>query len=878
MADSTDPAPVHLAIPDALRNQLADFQRQLWRIKVLEAIAAAVIGLLCSFLLIFLLDRFLPTPPWARLLILLAGTSLSAVFMPYWLHRWVWKHRKEEQLARLIAQRYPGLGDRLLGVIELQTQAGTDETLSPQLRAAAMQAVAAEVHGRSLQNALPAQRHFRWGMLSLALIAIAIGVFVWTPRAASNALQRWILPLSNVERYTFTKLDAPPHYLAVPFGEAFDVTLTLAKESEQRPNHGIGQYGQQPPIEAKRQDRSFHFTIPGQQQAGNLTIRLGDLRHVIQVEPMQRPTAERIDVTITPPAYLQIPEETRPLQNAAFSAVPGSTFAIQITANRELQSGSYGPASFLSDTDPELETPSTSTSLGGPLRVSSHTAQTPILSLPTQATELPFSWVDRHGLSNDQGFTLRIEPKADDSPMVYLQGVERQQIMLPDEVLDLEVLAEDDFGLREVGLAWSGETTQPSPDGPSQGEFTIDPSNPNQKRVIEPAHFAPKALGINPQKISLRGFAADYFPERERTYSEPITIYILTRDEHAQMLKNQFDRNIAELEEVARHELELYEENQRLERLEGDELQLEDNQKRMNAQESGERQNTRRMEELTERMESLLQDAIRNGEIAKDTLKKTAEALATLQDLSQEAMPEVSDLLAEAQQPSNTPEKAQQDVQSAVEKQAEVLKKMEQAIAQATDANQDFEAGTFVNRLKKAAADQQTIASTLVEGFSAMLGQTTAQLDPREQRRIDDASSQQSATASDIRWLQEDLSHYFARTDLAAFKQIYDAMRDSSIDQGLEQVRQRLAKSHAYQATEEATLWATRLTEWAALLEDANQEAGGDGGGGGGGSPEDQDFEFMLRVMRMVQKQQDLRGQTRALEQLRRSSNSKMQP
>jgi hypothetical protein len=50
-----------------------------------------------------------------------------------------------------------------------------------------------------------------------------------------------------------------------------------------------------------------------------------------------------------------------------------------------------------------------------------------------------------------------------------------------------------------------------------------------------------------------------------------------------------------------------------------------------------------------------------------------------------------------------------------------------------------------------------------------------------------------------------------------------------------------------------------------------------DGGGGGAdGAPdaEDEDFEFMLRVMKMIQSEQDLRAQTRVLEQLRRSTGS----
>ena len=144
MSSPSQPPKPQVVIPESLRVQLSDFRRHLWRVKILESVAAGVIGLLVSFLLVYGLDRFFQTPGLVRLGILVAGVSLFAVFAPYWLHRWVWGQRREAQLARLIARRYPGLGDRLLGVIELQNQTGDADTLSPRLREAAMEAVAVE--------------------------------------------------------------------------------------------------------------------------------------------------------------------------------------------------------------------------------------------------------------------------------------------------------------------------------------------------------------------------------------------------------------------------------------------------------------------------------------------------------------------------------------------------------------------------------------------------------------------------------------------------------------------------------------------------------------------------------------------------------------
>ena len=347
---------------------------------------------------------------------------------------------------------------------------------------------------------------------------------------------------------------------------------------------------------------------------------------------------------------------------------------------------------------------------------------------------------------------------------------------------------------------------------------------------------------------------------------------MLTRDEHAQMLKSKFDRNITEFEDLARRELELLDENARLEKLPGEDLQKDENKNRLESQDQAESETKRRMDDLTKRMEDLMKDAARNGDIEKDTLKKMAESLKSMQELSQQDVPKVQEKLGDSKEQSNTPDKTQQDVAQAVEEQKKVVEKMQQAIDKANEANRKFEAGTFVNRLKKAAGEQAGIASSLIEAFDRILGATTAKLDPSDQRRMSEATGQQMNTASDIRWIQEDLGHYFARTQTESFKQLLDEMRESRIDIELEEIRTLLVANKSYTATEGAKKWADKLNEWAKKLEGDKDKAGGGGGGEGGGpSPEDEDFEFMLRVMKLIQQEQDLRSQTRALEQLRRS-------
>ncbi len=862
------------AIPEGLRKQLEAFRRQLWRRKVVEAVAAGLIGLLFSFLLIFGLDRIWQTPGWARLAILLGGVSLFAGFAPYWLHHWIWGHRQEGQLARLISKRFPGLGDRLLGVIELQGQLENGDSLSPRLRAAAMEVVAAETGKRDLDTALPAPQHRKWALAAILLMALTTVAFTVAPKAGLNALQRWIMPFSQVERYTFTQLEKPLGYLAVPYGEAFDVTLSLSSDSESKPGTATARFGLQPGISAPLRRGRYEFTFPGQQEEGIVTFDVGDLRHRLRIEPMQRPVVVATRVLMKSPDYMGIPARSIDLGIGEISAVEGSELVLEMDTNRPLRSGKYGPTSISGEVPEMLGSLDKFKASGGDLQLSGRTARTGKIQVGVFPFDIPFTWKDDFGLAGGNDYKLRIDAVRDSEPVAYTQGLERQKAILPEETLDFEILCEDDVGLKETGIEWESFGTAPGAEATTTGEIVIARGGPEKRRLMNPVAFSPGAFGMEPQKLMLRAFAEDYFPGRGRIYSEPVLIYVLSREEHAQLLKTQFDRSISELEDLSRKELNLLDENQRLERLNAEELRKEENQRRLDAQEQAESENTQRMEGLTRRMEDLMKGASRNGDIDKETLKKMAQTLKSMQELSEDDMPEVRDELREAQEPSNTDEKTKENIKDAVEKQKEVVAKIRKAVEQASDANRRFEASTFVSRLKKASAEENGITTALISSFSRILGIRQDQVDPSEQRKLAETASQQMQTAADVRWIQEDLGHYFARTNDKAFQEVREKMRESNIDLGLEDVRSKLRENHSFQATEGASEWAEKLGEWAKFLGEELENSAGGGGGGGGQSPEDEDFEFMLRVMKMIQTEQDLRSRTRVLEQLKRDAGA----
>ena len=898
------------SLPESLRRQLGAFRGRLWFIKVTEALFAGLFGLLFSYLIVFGLDRVWNTPPSIRLIILIGGTSLFTLFAPYWIHRWVFRHRREAQLARLIARKFPRLGDRMLGVVELQKQVESKEALSPELRAAAMEAVARQAEGRNLKAALPSPRHLRWVLLVL-LTASVVGVVLWkVPKPGQNAFERWLKPFSDIPRYTFTKIRDFEESIIVPRDEPFSVTLQLSEFSDQTPASGVARFGIQEPVSTQLEadQRTYKFDFPGQSEPGRILITIGDARPVVQVIPQTRPAIESVRARIVYPEYLQLQDKEKELRVGTLTGdvVVGSKVSLEATTleGRELKTGALtirelpksaerdlfddtpetsgdgqtpGDNSAAAEANAEQETPPPPRSL--PLLIKGSQMQSPPISLGSFPLELQMNWEDVDGLEDAGGHRIRVEPLEDQKPVAYIQDIERQTVILEEETVSFEIIAEDDYGAKHIGYEWTGEFTKPTDETPSRGSHVLEMGAPNQRRISGVVHFSPKTRNIPAQKLQIRAFVEDYFPGRGRFYSEPIILHILTKDEQAQLLKDQFDRIIGELEDAARREQNNFDENRRIEQEGAEKLQEEDNLERLEQQELNEAESIEKMTELSQRMEELLGEALKNGEVAPETMQKMAETMQKMQELSQEDMPKVEKQLQEAQDPSSTPEQSEKDLQEAIEEQEKVLEKMRETIEGANEANQDFEASTFVNRLRRAASEEDGIANTLIasiddKGNTTIAGIPYDELDPVDQRVLGELSMQQRRTASDVHWIHEDLGHFYARTQKEVHKQIMEEMRESNIDSHLETIREKIVANRTFNALSAAKKWAAQLKAWADILDPPEDPSGGGGGGGGEGAPpslDDNDFEFMLKVMKMIQTEQDIRARTRALEQLKRT-------
>src|SRR5205085_3431795 len=133
------------------------FRRRVWTVKLIEACCGAAFGVLVAYLATFILDRVWDTPAQLRVGIFISA-MVGCALIPLALHRWIWRRRRLEQLARLLSRTHPKIGDQLLGIIEL-VNSESEQARSMVLCEAAVQQVAEQARPRDFGDAVPNPKH-----------------------------------------------------------------------------------------------------------------------------------------------------------------------------------------------------------------------------------------------------------------------------------------------------------------------------------------------------------------------------------------------------------------------------------------------------------------------------------------------------------------------------------------------------------------------------------------------------------------------------------------------------------------------------------------------------------------------------------------------
>ncbi len=919
---STEQPKVGLQLPESLQTQLHEFRRRVWTIKSIEAACGALFGVVVSYLVVFGLDRMMETPAEVRLVVFLVAVG-GCAFVPVYLHRWIWCHRRFEQLARLVSRKLPLIGDPLLGIIEL-VKSESEQQRSRALVEAAVVQVAGETAKRDLQAAIPHPRHRMWAWLAGVPTAAAVLLLCLFPAAATNAWSRFVAPWQDIPRYTFTMVEKLSERFVVAHGEPVTVSIKLLDETKSKPLRGTVQLGTQLSVTAELRDGRYEFALPAQIDSAWMQLHIGDSQQRVRVEPMLRPELASVVADVQLPEYLKRPQSIhKDVRGGSVSLVNGSVATFTVSANRNLSSALI---------DGQLATVSAAS----------------VTSLPTKvdaSRKMLFEWKDEFGLSGQEPFSIAITARDDETPSLSCEDLPRQKVVIDSETLTFKVRAQDDFGIKVVGIEWQG-ADKSVVSKPAKGERILAAGATDKELLELVGTFSAKTLGIEPQPLNVRLFVEDYFPGRSRTYSPSYMLYVLSADQHSIWITEQLSKWHRQSLEVRDREMQLHHTNQQLRLLTAEELDEPDNRRKIEAQSAAERTNGRRLTGLVNGGEELVRQAMRNPEFGVGHLEKWAEMLQILKDISGNRMPNVADLLKQSSQApvvaANSPAKPapaagqirdtrpgagkpaepsqpQPVVPTVVDKEssqqpgkkpdgeeeepsksnskprltlpvttvagsggkkqppAPASEKLDEAVVAQQDLLAEFdkiaeelnkvlanlEGSTLVKRLKAASRQQYVIAGKINDQVGGTFG-LRGKSGGAAKLVLDDVSTQETKSSLDLSNIMDDMQAYFERRRMQRFKTVLDEMREQDAVGSLRQLSDDV-KVETGLSMAQAEFWSDTMDRWADDLVDPACAGKCPGCKSKSSLPP----SIVLEAMHILEAEVNLREETRVAEQSR---------
>ena len=372
-------------------------------------------------------------------------------------------------------------------------------------------------------------------------------------------------------------------------------------------------------------------------------------------------------------------------------------------------------------------------------------------------------WEDIYGLRSKDSFKLKLNVTEDQPPSVEFRNLQHIVAMLEDEVLEFEVAAEDDYGVREVGYEWTGPGTESSSVPAAKGETIVTQGGQRQLELSGKIYFSPKSLHIGPQRLELRAIANDYKPGRPRVESNPYYIIILDKTEHAKLVQREFDRLVEKLEELARTEESLLERNEQLKREAASAHTPQEKAEQIAEQEQAEHHNTAEMQKLADDLAKLTKEALRNSQINEDVVAKWAQLTQQLNQIAQSGMPQVSKSLSQAQA-SQSKEDQQGNLSESLKQQAEVVKQMADALKEMNQAGEMMQAGNFVARLRKMASVGKPLARPSANFSRQTIGATVDSNSPSLRIKVQRVGDQQYQAQQGVQTIRDEMGSFVTRT------------------------------------------------------------------------------------------------------------------
>ena len=270
-------------------------------------------------------------------------------------------------------------------------------------------------------------------------------------RRGHQRLAAAVRPLEEHARATRSPRSSPlPGTLVVAHGEPFSITACSRASTVWRPREGVAQLGEQhadhrqAATTADTSSSCRRRSIPAGSRSGSATRC-----SAFAIEPTLRPELTSVVADVSLPEYLGRPGALqKDVRGGAVSLVKGSTAQLHRHRQPRALERPRSTASGRQPAGPAVSSPATK--VDGP-------------------RTMEFRWQDSFGLAGKAPFLLSIDGRDDEAPSLACEDLPRQKVVLDSELLSFKVRAQDDFGVKQVGMEWQG-MENPVVKSPAKGE------------------------------------------------------------------------------------------------------------------------------------------------------------------------------------------------------------------------------------------------------------------------------------------------------------------------------------------------------------------------------------------------------------------------
>jgi hypothetical protein len=414
----------------------------------------------------------------------------------------------------------------VLSALELNADASGETPLGRWLCERSVEAAAAHLGALPLSGSVPLRAMGRRAGQALVVAAVFGALAITVPAAFKTIGLRLLDPDADLPPYSALHFTLGPAPADVLYGGELVVTAEITGGKLDAP---VRCFTRDPATGKTEEAPAFQETparfarkLEKVTEPVKVAFAVGRARSAwMPVSVRTQPKIQEVLVTIEPPAYSGMPRREFAAGTQELAALAGSRITARVTSNRPLTGGTLaifppGADRSAQDVDGERE----------------DTHRVKFVWTTKNAARLGFGVRDVAGTESEP---LEVEQKLlpDERPEVAMREPAGDILATPETELPLEATASDDFGLARVALVRKlvGYRERAETEAIQGGE--------RRHEIKGKVNLA--SYGVLPgQTIELTIEARDTNPNLLGvSVSEPARIHIITREEYAQMLRNQ---------------------------------------------------------------------------------------------------------------------------------------------------------------------------------------------------------------------------------------------------------------------------------------------------------------------------------------------------